>query len=107
MLDHFTVTNTSSSHDDFSIKDVPHVEPKLLLDQSYKKDARSDIYSFGVIMWEISSGVPPYNNDLNKNDLILNILQNKREEIVTNTPKTYSDLYAECWNDDPNKRPTI
>ena len=108
LLNHLTVT--SSTVDDFSIKSIPYVEPKLLQEQSYKKDARSDIYSFGVILWEISSGKPPYdsnNNDLNRNDLIALISENKREKIVTNTPKTYSNLYSQCWSNDPDKRPVI
>ena len=108
ILNHLTTINSTS--DDFSIKNIPYVEPKLFLEQSYKKDARSDIYSFGVILWEISSGKPPYDSDnkgLNKDDLISNISQNKREKIVSNTPKTYSDLYSECWSNDPDKRLAI
>jgi serine/threonine protein kinase len=103
-----TSSNDSSSYDDFSIENIPYIEPQLLLDETYQKDTRSDIYSFGVIMWEISSGKSPYNNkDLNKNDLISIILKNNRETIISDTPKIYSDLYTECWNNDPNRRPAI
>lgn len=106
-LSRHLVIQNSSSNDDFSIKDIPYIEPQLLQDENYQKDTRSDIYSFGIILWEISSGNPPYNKDLDKNDLISNILKNKREKIISGTPKTYSDLYIECWNNDPNKRPAI
>lgn len=112
ILGHLVINTPSqnSSSDDVSIKNIPYIEPQLLFDETYQKDARSDIYSFGVILWEISSGKSPYNSnniDLNKDDLISNILTNKREKIISDTPKTYSDLYIECWNNDPNKRPQI
>ncbi|CAB5383239.1 unnamed protein product [Rhizophagus irregularis] len=30
-----------------------------------------------------------------------------RETIVPNTPVEYSNLYIECWDNDPDNRPTI
>ncbi|CAB4419348.1 unnamed protein product [Rhizophagus irregularis] len=35
------------------------------------------------------------------------ISQGLREGIVEGTPKEYSNLYAKCWDSDPDKRPTI
>ncbi|CAB5345428.1 unnamed protein product [Rhizophagus irregularis] len=31
----------------------------------------------------------------------------QRENIVPGTPKDYYDLYQECWDGEPNKRPTM
>ncbi|CAG8459314.1 7605_t:CDS:10 [Funneliformis caledonium] len=97
----------ASTLDEFSINNVPYVEPQLLLDKSYRKDARSDIYGLGVIMWEISSGRSPYQDDPIKRNLIFNILHNKRENVIPNTPIAYSEFYTRCWNNDPTKRPII
>ncbi|CAB5376874.1 unnamed protein product [Rhizophagus irregularis] len=35
------------------------------------------------------------------------ISQGLREEPVPDTPKDYVEIYTECWNGEPDKRPTI
>ncbi|CAB4415367.1 unnamed protein product [Rhizophagus irregularis] len=40
-------------------------------------------------------------------DLALEISQGLREEPIPDTPEDYVDIYTECWNGEPDKRPTI
>ncbi|PKB92052.1 hypothetical protein RhiirA5_446240, partial [Rhizophagus irregularis] len=61
---------------------------------------KSDIYSIGVLFWEISSGKPPFHEENYKIGLIYDISQGRREEIISVTPNDYSTLYTECWNND-------
>ncbi|RIB23443.1 kinase-like domain-containing protein [Gigaspora rosea] len=37
-----------------------YIDPQCFFDEKYRRDMKSDIYSFGVILWEISSGKPPF-----------------------------------------------
>src|SRR3954452_25051280 len=39
---------------------LPYIAPEILLGQNYTK--ASDIYSFGIIMYEVISGLPPYHD---------------------------------------------
>ncbi|CAB4418231.1 unnamed protein product [Rhizophagus irregularis] len=58
-------------------------------------------------MWQISSGNRPF-SDLNYDaGLMLSIVNGKREEIIDNTPIKYSNLYTECWKDEPDERPNM
>ncbi|RIB17139.1 kinase-like domain-containing protein [Gigaspora rosea] len=85
-----------------------YVEPLYLSDQQYKRDKKSDIYSFGVILWEISSGRPPFQNfDSKVIKLRSHLVKGKREEPIKDTPSHYIKLYEKCWDKDPNNRPGI
>ncbi|GET03136.1 kinase-like domain-containing protein [Rhizophagus clarus] len=67
----------------------------------------SDIYSFSMIMWEFTSGIPPFNNVEYNLELILSICEGNRPKIIENTPKCYVDLMKKCWDSNPSNRPTI
>ncbi|RGB26486.1 kinase-like domain-containing protein [Rhizophagus diaphanus] len=86
---------------------VPYIDPKILLFNNLKLNEKSDVYSIGVLLWEISSGIPPFHEESNKFNLIYEILRGRREVIIPNTPNDYSNLYTECWNDKPNNRPSM
>ena len=86
---------------------VPYVDPKSFNNQSnindqidqsknYKLNKKSDVYSIGVLMWQISSGHRPFyaegvEYDIN---LVLDILNGKRENVIDDTPIEYSKLYT-------------
>ncbi|CAB4438333.1 unnamed protein product [Rhizophagus irregularis] len=86
---------------------IPYIDPKILMDNNLKSNEKSDIYSIGVLLWEISSGKPPFHEEKYDFNLMYKISQGRREIIVPNTPNDYSNLYTECWNNEPSKRPTI
>ncbi|RIA84192.1 kinase-like domain-containing protein, partial [Glomus cerebriforme] len=84
---------------------LPYIAPEVLRNQPYT--SASDIYSFSMIMWEFTSGIPPFNNIAHDHQLTLNICEGERPEIIENTPQCYIDLMKKCWDSDPSKRPTI
>ena len=59
-----------------------------------------------MIMWEFMTGRRPFWNRIHDTGLIIEICDGLRPPIVTNAPKGYIKLMQECWNPDPNKRPT-
>ncbi|RGB36605.1 kinase-like domain-containing protein [Rhizophagus diaphanus] len=75
--------------------------------QIYTLSKKSDIYSIGILLWEISSGRPPFSNEPYDVGLVMEILQGLREKPILNTPKDYIKIYTDCWNNEPNNRPTI
>ncbi|GES99048.1 kinase-like domain-containing protein [Rhizophagus clarus] len=83
---------------------IPYMAPEILRGKPYTKAA--DIYSFGIIMWEFTSGVPAFHDKPHDLDLSLDICKGLRPEIVESTLPVYARLMKRCWNSDPNKRPT-
>ncbi|CAG8818728.1 27561_t:CDS:10, partial [Gigaspora margarita] len=88
---------------------IAYVDPHSLKNSEQKLQEISkecDIYSLGVLLWEISSLRPPFEEE-DRTSLLMNILDGHRETPIVGTPQQYSDLYIECWQDNPKKRPTI
>ncbi|UZO26967.1 uncharacterized protein OCT59_019177 [Rhizophagus irregularis] len=86
-----------------------YVEPQCYKYDDYVRDEKSDTYSLGVLLWEITSGYPPFsrNSACKDTDLTLYIANRYREKPINKTPKVYVDLYQRCWDNDPKLRPTI
>ncbi|KAF0501391.1 kinase-like protein [Gigaspora margarita] len=82
------------------------IDPQCFKNSSYKRTTKSDIYSFGVILWEISSGHKPFPK-LSRTQIAIQIFQDVRETPVGGTPLQYEQLYKQCWDVDPDKRPDI
>jgi hypothetical protein len=73
---------------------IPFVDPKKLNDHSYKLNKKSDVYSIGVLMWQISSGHQPFSDYNYDVSLSISIINGKREGIIDNTPIEFSNLYT-------------
>ncbi|RGB32852.1 kinase-like domain-containing protein [Rhizophagus diaphanus] len=84
---------------------LPFMAPEILRNNPYAP--ASDIYSLSMIMWEFTSGTPPFYYEAHDHLLILDICRGKRPEIIKNTPKCYIDLMKKCWDSNPSNRPTI
>ena len=76
---------------------IPYADPKSFNNegQNYRLNEKSDVYSVGILMWQISSGYKPFHvEDINYDvSLVLAIINGKREKIIVGTPIEYSNLY--------------
>ncbi|RIA96678.1 kinase-like domain-containing protein, partial [Glomus cerebriforme] len=84
---------------------LPYIAPEVI---SGKQTTRaSDVYSLAMIMWEISSGQPPFSNYEHDYYLAMNIIKGVRPKIVSGIPLKYENLMKQSWDADPSKRPSI
>ena len=100
--------NTVTGIHDKLFGNIPYVAPEILRAKT-KQDPYtkySDIYSLGILLWEISSGKTPF-EDYNDYTISTAILSGAREEKILDTPNEYYELYSKCWDDEPEKRHTI
>ena len=82
---------------------LPYIAPEVIVEKEYT--FASDIYSFGILMWEIASGQTSFNNYENDYDLAMKIVNGMRPEIRSKIPSEYEKLMKQCWDADPLKRP--
>ena len=69
---------------------------------------KSDIYSFGLILWELFAGRKPYRcSGLEPVALLRKINSGYRETIPESIPQPYSALIRQCWDADPSRRPSL
>lgn len=88
------IAKTSSNNASKVFGLIPFVDPRKLNDQDYELNKKSDVYSYGVIMWQVSSGIQPFYNHKYDGNLSLSIVNGKREKIINNTPLEYGNLYT-------------
>ena len=84
---------------------LPYVAPEVINGKNYT--FASDIYSIAMLMWEISSGQPPFINYEHDFDLALSIINGIRPKIEPDTPLEYKSLMVQCWDADQLKRPDV
>ncbi|CAI2189920.1 17859_t:CDS:2, partial [Funneliformis geosporum] len=83
---------------------IPYMAPEVLQGQKYTK--KSDIYSFGMIMWEWMTGRRPFWDRAHDTELIIDICDGLRPPIGNiGAPEGYIELMKECWDPDQSKRP--
>ena len=74
---------------------VPYIDPQHFKNQRASK--KSDVYSIGVILWELSSGQKPFKSDDDSYYpvvLVSKILDGKRETPIHGTPIDYINIYT-------------
>src|SRR5579863_1976285 len=97
--------SVSEANDIKDIKGVmPYLAPELLSGHGSYSQA-TDIYAFGIIMWEISSEQLPFHDVIHDKYLALRICQGLRPQITDDTPLFYQELMQKCWHSDPTQRP--
>jgi serine/threonine protein kinase len=74
---------------------IPYVDPKFFKSPLYIFNEKSDIYSLGVLFWELTSCSSPFNFKTNDRhiDIMLEIHNGKREVPVPNTNDKFVELY--------------
>ncbi|PKY45547.1 kinase-like protein, partial [Rhizophagus irregularis] len=84
---------------------LPYIAPEVIIGKNYS--FASDIYSIGILMWEISSGQPPFTNFEHDYNLTMNIINGMRPKTILGIPIKFENLMEQCWDADPLKRPDI
>lgn len=83
--------------------------PEVL--QRNKYSEKADVYSFGIVLWEVFTGLRPYSDgefqNMNQAQLMFNILENNARPPLEGMDAALQQLIVDCWNVDPKLRPSF
>lgn len=96
---------TINIHSNQEIGTLRWMAPELM-DILGKYTFASDVFSYGMILWELASRKIPYEN-LNNAEVQVLVSQGEREDIPDRTPPTFAKLIKWCWSQTPKDRPTM
>ncbi|KAM1172664.1 hypothetical protein ACFX2I_022729 [Malus domestica] len=86
---------------------LPWMAPELLSGKSNMVTEKIDVYSFGIVMWELLTGEEPY-TDMHCASIIGGIVNNTlRPQIPTWCDPEWKSLMESCWASDPSHRPSF
>src|SRR2546423_11597034 len=84
---------SNSNQDIYGV--IPYIDPQHFKNKRASK--KSDVYSVGVLLWEISSGQKPFKSDDDGHYpvvLVYKILDGNRETPISGTPIDYINIYT-------------
>ncbi|GBC06425.1 hypothetical protein RclHR1_06820004 [Rhizophagus clarus] len=82
---------------------MPYVAPEILKGNQFTM--KSDIYSFGMIMYEMITSLSPYHDYSSDEILLHDICDGIRPKIPEGIPNCYVELMTKCWSQNPEDRP--
>ncbi|KAK1397775.1 putative serine/threonine-protein kinase mkcB [Heracleum sosnowskyi] len=86
---------------------LPWMAPELLNGSSNKVSEKVDVFSFGIVLWEIFTGEEPYAN-MHYGAIIGGIVNNTlRPATPSSCDPEWKKLMEQCWAPNPMVRPTF
>ena len=82
-----------------------YAAPEVLNNERYGKPA--DTYSFGMIIYELLSGTPPFQGFVGPMQIGLRVLQGGRPDIPAAVPLVFRNMMEEMWRAEPAFRPSM
>ncbi|KAL0013627.1 hypothetical protein SO802_000696 [Lithocarpus litseifolius] len=86
---------------------LPWMAPELLNGSSSLVSEKVDVFSFGIVLWELLTGEEPY-ADLHYGAIIGGIVSNTlRPPVPESCDPDWRSLMEKCWSAEPSERPSF
>lgn len=75
--------------------------------KGWKYSEKVDVFSFGIVLWEILSGERAFSNMSEEQHLNMVVNGQERPKLKEDWPSEVKDLLQRCWSFFPNARPSM
>ncbi|XP_060041151.1 mixed lineage kinase domain-like protein [Erinaceus europaeus] len=89
------------------INSTPYISPQRLENVFHKYDMKAEIYSFGIILWEITTGKIPFEGCDSKKIYQLVAVDRHVEPLGEDCPLKLQEIIDECRSYEPSQRPSV
>lgn len=66
-----------------------------------------DVFAYAITLYQVCTGKIPYDGKKNPMQIAMFITSGERPDIPISVPYFYAKLITDCWEQDPNDRPTF
>ncbi|KAF7806093.1 Serine/threonine-protein kinase HT1 [Senna tora] len=77
--------------------------PEMIKEKHHTK--KVDVYSFAIVLWELLTGLTPFENMTPEQAAYAVSHKNARPTLPSECPRAFSGLINRCWSSNPEKRP--
>jgi len=99
--------NLEDSDLSYTMGSVAWMAPEVIA-SARQFSKKADVYSFGVICWELFTGSDPCPEDMAHINLANKVLHEEwRPTIPENVPFVWTQLIKQCWAQKPDSRPSF
>ena len=82
-----------------------YMAPEVVLSNPYTE--KVDVYSFGIILWQLASEATPFKGFTRDDFIAKVIVGNERPKIDKSWPNGFTSIIVSCWHKDPLQRPSF
>ena len=96
-----TVANTMKNSTKVHVGSAPWSAPEYINPKRIKeRNGKGDVFSFGVIVWEIVTGEAPWEKEgFSHMDIAMSVFAGDRLKIPDTCNSILKDIIQECWHD--------
>lgn len=89
------------------VNSTAYVSPQGLENVFHKYDIKAEIYSFGIVLWEIATGKIPFEGYNSKTILQQVAVDRQQEPLGEDCPLELQKIIDECRAYEPSRRPSV
>ncbi|XP_052512485.1 mixed lineage kinase domain-like protein [Budorcas taxicolor] len=89
------------------VSSAAYISPQRLENVYNKYDIKAEIYSFGIVLWEIATGKSPFEGCDSKKIYQLVAESRHREPVGEDCPSQLREIIDDCRAYEPSRRPSV
>ncbi|XP_043937894.1 mixed lineage kinase domain-like protein [Protopterus annectens] len=89
-----------------SVRSIPYMSPEQLKNINHPFNKACEMYSFGIVLWEIATRAVPFKDRTNQE--VIDVVVNKQyqEPLLPDCPQSFQEIIDSCRSHDSFLRPT-